>query len=50
MPQDYKDWWQNSDKEKPLVARLTFENLIVREEIAWDLLAQLDELESKKEL
>ena len=42
MPQDYKDWWQNSDKEKPLIARLTIESLNRREEIAWDLIEQLE--------
>jgi len=25
MPKDYKDWWQNSKEEWPLVARLTLE-------------------------
>lgn len=44
MPQDYKDWWQNSDKEKPLITRLTIENLIKREDLSWDM------LDSKKEL
>jgi len=42
MPQDYKDWWQNSDREKPLVARLIIESLIRREDIAWDLIEQLE--------
>ena len=28
MPQDYKDWHQNCDSEKPLIARLTIESLI----------------------
>ncbi len=42
MPQDYKDWWQNSDREKPLIARLTIESLNRREEIAWDLIEQLE--------
>ncbi|MFZ9770437.1 MAG: hypothetical protein ACO3DY_05880 [Candidatus Nanopelagicaceae bacterium] len=27
MPKDYKDWWQNSKDEWPLVARLVIENL-----------------------
>jgi hypothetical protein len=27
MPKDYKDWWQNSKDEWPLVARLVIEDL-----------------------
>ena len=27
MPKDYKDWWQNSKDECPLVARLVIEDL-----------------------
>lgn len=27
MPADYKDWWQNSKAEWPVVARLTIKNL-----------------------
>ena len=27
MPKDYKDWWENSKNEWPLVARLVIEDL-----------------------
>jgi hypothetical protein len=33
MPKDYKDWWENSKDEWPLVARLMIEDL--REEREW---------------
>lgn len=35
MPEDYKDWWQNSKEEWPLVAKSSIESLREREEIAW---------------
>jgi hypothetical protein len=38
MPSDYKDWWENSKDEWPVVARLTIENLREREQMAWDIL------------
>jgi len=36
MPADYKDWWQNSKLEWPMVARMTIESLREREQLAWD--------------
>jgi len=39
MPEDYKDWWQNSKEEWPLVAKSSIESLREREEIAWEHLA-----------
>ncbi len=39
MPIDYKDWWQNSKTEWPIVARMTIEGLRERETIAWDMLS-----------
>ena len=27
MPKDYKDWWENSKNEWPLIARLMIEDL-----------------------
>jgi len=46
MPPDYKDWWQNSKTEWPIVARMVIENLREREKAAWDMLpaneAELD--------
>ena len=36
MPDDFKDWWQNSKKEWPLVARLVIENLRKSEALAWE--------------
>lgn len=36
MPADFKDWYENCDKEKPLVARLTIESLIEREKFAME--------------
>lgn len=38
MPRDFKDWWQNSKTEWPLIARLTIESLREREQTAWDML------------
>jgi len=35
MPEDYKDWWQNSKEEWPEVAKGSIENLREREELAW---------------
>ncbi len=39
MPLDFKDWWQNSKTEWPLVARMVIESLHEREKIAWDMLS-----------
>lgn len=36
MPKDYKDWWQNSPEEWPLVAKYSIESLREREELAWE--------------
>ena len=38
MPKDFKDWWQNSKKEWPVVARLVIENSRKNEELAWETL------------
>lgn len=38
MPEDYKDWWQNSKEEWPLLAKLSIENHRASEELAWDQL------------
>jgi hypothetical protein len=38
MPLDFKDWWQNSKTEWPLVARMLIESLRERENIAWSML------------
>lgn len=38
MPKDYKDWWQNSKEEWPIVAKYSFESLRESEELAWDQL------------
>lgn len=43
MPEDYKDWWQNSKEEWPLVARYSIESLREREEWALDTLSQVVE-------
>ena len=40
MPHDFKDWWQNSKQEWPVVARLVIENLREREQSAWEALEQ----------
>jgi len=37
MPADYKDWWQNSRAEWPVVARMNIESLREREQLAWDM-------------
>ncbi len=42
MPSDYKDWWQNSKAEWPLVARLTIQNLREREQSALEDLERLE--------
>jgi hypothetical protein len=36
MPKDYKDWWQNSKEEWPIVAKSSIESLREREELAWE--------------
>ncbi len=38
MPLDFKDWWQNSKEEWPLVTKEVITNLREREEIAWSFL------------
>ena len=35
MPEDYKDWWQNSKEEWPLLAKLSIEDHRASEELAW---------------
>ena len=42
MPEDYKDWWQNSKEEWPLVAKLSIEDARQSEEFAWEQLAGED--------
>jgi hypothetical protein len=50
MPSDYKDWWQNSKAEWPLVARVTIEHLREREQSALEDLERLErELNEAKE-
>ena len=39
MPKDYKDWWQGSKEEWPLIAKSSIESLREREEIAWEHLS-----------
>lgn len=34
MPLDYKDWWQNSKREWPIIARMSIESLREREKLA----------------
>ena len=36
MPKDYKDWWENSPEEWPIVAKSSIESLREREELAWE--------------
>ena len=38
MPKDFKDWWENSKEEWPIVARGVIENLRKREELAWEMI------------
>ena len=40
MPEDYKDWWQNSNEEWPEVAKGSIQNLREREELAWKQLEE----------
>lgn len=42
MPEDYKDWWQNSKEEWPLLAKLSIVDARKSEEIAWEQLAGED--------
>ena len=35
MPEDYKDWWQNSKEEWPEIAKGSIESLREREQEAW---------------
>jgi len=39
MPPDFKDWWQNSKDEWPVVARCVIESLREREREAWNQLS-----------
>lgn len=38
MPPDFKDWWQNSKEEWPIVARLVLENRRRDAEEAWEMI------------
>ena len=38
MPPDFKDWWQNSKSEWPMIARMTIERLRETEQLAWEML------------
>jgi hypothetical protein len=49
MPKDYKDWWENSPEEWPIVAKSSIESLREREEIAWEHLSIANKkLEARK--
>ena len=37
MPADFKDWWENTPLEWPMVARRIIESLRERESLAWEL-------------
>jgi hypothetical protein len=39
MPPDFKDWWENSKDEWPVVARMVIESLRDREKLAWGMLS-----------
>lgn len=46
MPDDFKDWWNNSRNEWPRIARHTIESLRDREEWALERVSELvDEVE-----
>lgn len=38
ISKDYKDWWENSKEEWPIVARGVIESLREREELAWEMI------------
>lgn len=42
MPDDFKDWWQNSADELPLVTRKVIESLREQEKLAWDMLGRVN--------
>jgi len=42
MPDDFKDWWQNSGDELPLVTRKVIEGLREQEKLAWDMLDRVN--------
>lgn len=48
MPPDFKDWWQNSKTEWPLVARTVIESLREREDIAWGMLSNTKDMPSNE--
>jgi hypothetical protein len=35
MPKDYKDWWQGSKEEWPIIAKSSIESSRAREKLAW---------------
>jgi len=37
MPPDFKDWWQNDEKEWPMIAAGVIKSLREREEMAWEM-------------
>lgn len=38
MPEDYKDWFQNSPEELPMIARSTIEHLTKENEMLWKMI------------
>ena len=50
MPPDFKDWWQGSKDEWPLIAAMVIESLREREELAWEQLAEYRDEMFRREL
>ncbi len=42
MPQDFKDWFQNTPEELPIIARIVIENLKKENELLWSMLAKVN--------
>ena len=42
MPTDFKDWFQNTQEELPIIARIVIENLKKENEMLWSMLAKVN--------
>jgi hypothetical protein len=42
MPKDFKDWFQNTQEELPIIARIVIENLKKENEMLWSMLAKVN--------
>jgi hypothetical protein len=42
MPKDFKNWFQNTPEELPIIARIVIENLKKENELLWSMLDKVN--------